>query len=75
MACRKEIPALKGLLAFEAVVRLGSMTSAAKELGTTQPAVSQQIRALEELVGGNLLDRSGTKLETTAAAPVSTKTS
>lgn len=67
MACRKDIPALKGLLAFEAAVRLGSMTSAAKELGTTQPAVSQQIRALEELVGGNLLDRSGTKLETTPA--------
>ena len=67
MACRKDVPALKGLLAFEATVRLGSMTSAAKELGTTQPAVSQQIRALEELVGGNLLHRSGTKLETTAA--------
>ncbi|MDP9524328.1 LysR substrate-binding domain-containing protein [Pseudomonas putida] len=67
MACRKDIPALKGLLAFEAAVRLGSMTSAAKELGTTQPAVSQQIRALEELVGGSLLDRSGSKLGTTEA--------
>lgn len=65
MTCRKDIPALKGLLAFEAAVRLGSMTSAAKELSTTQPAISQQIRALEEIVGGNLLDRSGNRLETT----------
>jgi DNA-binding transcriptional LysR family regulator len=52
---KRAVPAMKALLAFEAVVRLGSMTAAAKEIGTTQPAISQQIRSLEESVGGRCL--------------------
>ena len=51
-------PPWPSLLAFEAVVRLGSMTAAARELGTTQPAVSQRVRQLEERLGLPLLDRS-----------------
>lgn len=62
---KKRVPAMKSLLAFEAAVRLGSMTAAAKEIGTTQPAISQQIRSLEESVGGALLDRSGNQLRPT----------
>jgi DNA-binding transcriptional LysR family regulator len=62
---KRAVPAMKALLAFEAVVRLGSMTAAAKEIGTTQPAISQQIRSLEESVGGPLLDRSGNQLRPT----------
>ncbi|WP_413791017.1 MULTISPECIES: LysR family transcriptional regulator [unclassified Pseudomonas] len=58
---------MKSLIAFEATVRLGSMTAAARELCTTQPAVSQQIRSLEDLVGGFLLDRTGGTLIPTAA--------
>lgn len=64
---RKTVPAMKALLAFEASVRLGSMTAAAKEIGTTQPAISQQIRNLEESIGGTLLDRSGNQLRPTLA--------
>ncbi len=41
------------------------MTAAAKETGTTQPAISQQIRSLEEVVGGALLDRSGNRVQPT----------
>ncbi|PTU03228.1 LysR family transcriptional regulator [Pseudomonas sp. HMWF031] len=62
---RKTVPAMKALLAFEAAVRLGSMTAAAKEIGTTQPAISQQIRSLEESIGGTLLDRSGNQIRPT----------
>lgn len=64
---KRPIPAMKALIAFEASVRLGSMTAAARELCTTQPAVSQQIRSLEDLVGGFLLDRTGGALVPTAA--------
>jgi DNA-binding transcriptional LysR family regulator len=64
---KRPVPAMKSLVAFEATVRLGSMTAAAKELCTTQPAVSQQIRSLEDLVGGFLLDRTGGALVPTAA--------
>ena len=55
----RALPPLKSMLAFEAVVRLGSVTAAARELGSTQPAVSQQLRALEEAVGGPLFVRRG----------------
>jgi len=51
-------PPLKSLVAFEAVVRLGSMTAAARELDTTQPAISQRVRQLEDAVGLPLFDRS-----------------
>lgn len=61
----KVIPGMKSLLAFEATVRLGSMTAAARESGTTQPAISQQVRALEEALGGALLDRVGSALKPT----------
>ncbi|MEQ1943321.1 LysR substrate-binding domain-containing protein [Mesorhizobium sp. VNQ89] len=42
---------------FEAVGRLGSITAAGRELGLTQPAVSYQIRRIEEQVGAQLIDR------------------
>lgn len=59
------MPSLKSLAAFEATVRLGSMTAAARELGTTQPAVSQRIRALEEQLGLPLFDRSTRRVRMT----------
>ncbi|GAB7528368.1 LysR family transcriptional regulator [Pseudomonas sp. 3A(2025)] len=64
-ASNKVIPGFKSLLAFEATVRLGSMTAAARESGTTQPAISQQVRALEEAVGGALFERGGSSLKPT----------
>ena len=48
---------LRDLRALLAVVRHGSFTAAAEELGYTQSAVSQQIAALEQEVGQVLLLR------------------
>jgi DNA-binding transcriptional LysR family regulator len=45
------------LLTFREVARLGSFTQAAEALALTQPAVSQQVAALERQLGVRLLDR------------------
>ncbi|WNW12629.1 LysR family transcriptional regulator [Pseudomonas sp. DTU_2021_1001937_2_SI_NGA_ILE_001] len=45
------------LRVFEAAGRLRSFTAAASELGTTQPAISQQIRRLEDRLATRLFDR------------------
>ncbi|WP_461427502.1 LysR substrate-binding domain-containing protein [Gymnodinialimonas sp.] len=45
------------LRAFEAVVRLGSFSAAAGELGVSQSAVSQHVKSLEEWLGQDLLVR------------------
>ena len=55
----------KQLAAFCAVVERKSFSQAAERLGVTQPAVSLQIRALEERLGQRLLDRSGRRVEPT----------
>jgi DNA-binding transcriptional LysR family regulator len=55
------------LAAFCAVVERGSFSQAAERLGVTQPAVSLQIRALEQRLGRQLLDRSGRRVEPTEA--------
>ena len=55
------------LAAFCAVVERKSFSLAAERLGVSQPAVSLQIRALEERVGRQLLDRSGRRVEPTEA--------
>ena len=44
------MPPLKGLYAFEAVVRRGSYKAAAEELCISRSAVSHQIRVLEEVL-------------------------
>ncbi|MDQ4081667.1 MAG: selenium metabolism-associated LysR family transcriptional regulator [Actinomycetota bacterium] len=53
------------LVAFCAVVERKSFSQAAEQLGVTQPAVSLQVRALEERLGHKLLDRSGRRVEPT----------
>jgi DNA-binding transcriptional LysR family regulator len=52
---------------FLEVARLSSFSRAAERRFRTQPAISSQIRALEEEVGAKLLDRSGGKVSVTAA--------
>lgn len=46
------------VLLFRTVARSGSLSAAARDLGTTQSAVSQQLRQLEREVGGPLLLRT-----------------
>src|SRR5215813_872322 len=52
---------------FLQVARLASFSRAAEKRFRTQPAISSQIRALEEEVGAKLFDRSGGKVSLTAA--------
>ena len=54
---RRFLPSMALLRALEASARLQSFTAAAAELNLTQSAVSRQIRALEELLGGDLFVR------------------
>src|SRR5438270_9042175 len=51
---------------FLEVARLNSFSKAAETCFRTQPAISSQIRALEEEVGAKLFDRSGGKVSLTA---------
>src|SRR3989440_4433781 len=55
------------LAAFCAVVERKSFSQAAERLGVTQPAVSLQIRSLEQRLGTRLLDRSGRRVVPTEA--------
>lgn len=53
------------VLIFRDVVRAGSISAAARELGWTQPAVSQHLRALERSTGCALLLRTSSGVELT----------
>src|SRR5512137_564430 len=55
---------------FLEVARHSSFSRAAEKRFRTQPAISSQIRALEEEVGARLFDRSGGKVALTGAGKV-----
>lgn len=58
---------LRQLKVFEAVARLLSYSRAAEELHLTQPAVSTQVRKLEEHAGNVLFEQFGKKIYLTPA--------
>lgn len=58
---------LSALISFVRAVDLGSFSAAAKNLGISQPAVSQQVRALEETLGIRLFNRTTRSLTLTEA--------
>ncbi|NWD76923.1 LysR family transcriptional regulator [Pseudomonas gingeri] len=58
------------LRAFEAAARHHSFTAAAVELGTTQPAISQQIKRLEDQLTTRLFDRIYRGIELTEAGSI-----
>ncbi|KAF0648646.1 MULTISPECIES: LysR family transcriptional regulator [Streptomyces] len=55
------------LRVLRAVAATGSFSAAARELGCTQPAVSQQMKALEASAGTPLLIRTGREMRLTQA--------
>ena len=58
---------LRQLRAFVSIGRLGSFTRAAEALHATQPALSAQIRDLEEALGVKLFDRNTRSVSLTQA--------
>lgn len=58
---------IESLKTFREVVRLGSFSKVAKELGISQPAVSFQIQKLEQELGIKLIDRSQKAIALTKA--------
>ena len=58
---------LRQLKVFDAVARLSSYSRAAEELHLTQPAVSTQVRKLEDHAGMPLFEQVGKKIYLTAA--------
>lgn len=54
----KYLPKMAQLQAFRAVARRGSLRSAARELGVTQPGLSRAMRELEQTLGTQLFLRS-----------------
>jgi len=55
---------------FLEVARHASFSRAAEKRFRTQPAISSQIRSLEDEVGAKLFDRSGGKVSLTASGKV-----
>ncbi|MBV8408418.1 MAG: LysR family transcriptional regulator [Alphaproteobacteria bacterium] len=62
---RRHLPTIERLRTLREVARLGSFSAAARTLGLTQPAVSNQIRLLEQQLGSRLLERIGKSAKAT----------
>ncbi|MET7900245.1 LysR family transcriptional regulator [Streptomyces sp. NPDC005336] len=61
------------LRVLRAVAATGSFSAAARDLGCTQPAVSQQMKALEAAAGTPLLVRTGREMRLTEAGRALTR--
>lgn len=68
MRPRRYLPNLSLLLAFDAVMRAGSATGAAQDLGLTQSTISRLIQSLEAQLGRDLFIRHKQRLIPTEAA-------
>ncbi len=58
---------LKQLRALDAVIRTGTISQAAQSLNVTPPAITMQMRLLEETIGLPLIERTSTSLRLTDA--------
>jgi len=67
---KAELLSLQQVRCFCAALELGSFTAAAESLRVTQPAVAEQIRKLEQLLGTDLFVRAGRGVVPTEAARV-----
>ncbi len=65
-AIATELPPMRAIQAFEAIVRCGSVAAAAEELGVSSGAVSQQLRKIERELDARLLERDGRSLALTS---------
>lgn len=61
---------LRQLRAFSEVARLGTMSKAADRLSLTQPAVSRQVRSLEQDLSTRLFERRGPKISLTSSGEI-----
>jgi LysR family glycine cleavage system transcriptional activator len=64
------LPPLRALQAFDAYGRTGTVHAAARSLGVTPGAISQQLRLLEDHAGLPLLLREGRRITMTPAAHI-----
>ena len=53
-----QLPTMNALITFESAARLGRLSRAAKELRTSQPAISRDIAKLEKMLSTRLFERS-----------------
>ncbi|MEI7233378.1 LysR substrate-binding domain-containing protein [Pectobacterium carotovorum] len=65
MARKLQLPPLQVLVVFEAAARHGNFTAAGNELSLSQPAVSQRIQLLENLLNTPLFERRHRGVELT----------
>jgi LysR family glycine cleavage system transcriptional activator len=63
----KRYPSIQSMQAFLQAAKVGSFSSAARQLSLTHSAISQQIRTLEEFVGQPLFVREGGRVVMTDA--------
>ncbi|HEF5153700.1 LysR family transcriptional regulator [Burkholderia multivorans] len=63
----KRYPSIQSMQAFLQAARVGSFSSAARQLALTHSAISQQIRSLEEFIGQPLFVRTGGRVSLTDA--------
>ena len=63
----ERVERVQRLAVFDAAARCGSFTAAAQELGSTQPSVTRQVRALERTLGVTLFERTANRSRLTEA--------